>query len=817
MSAVGGKAAGLERLRALGVTVPDYFVILPDEDPQAHADAYAALADASAPALVAVRSSALAEDGARHSFAGQYTSVLGVRGWDAVRAAVATCRESGRSERVRAYCALHGLAPGPVAVIVQRMIVGDVSGVLFSATPEDPERVLITAGLGLGEGVVQGLVPCDTFRVDEAGSVTAERISKDTAVRLVDGAPREVSTTDAPTLSDDEARALAGLGRRIAEAFGAAIDLEWTRADGVLHLLQARPVTAPIPRGRRLLWDNSNIIESYNGVTTPLTYSFANNAYTIVYQLFLRVMGVREAVIQANSAVFPRMIGLVRGRVYYNLNAWYRVVALLPGYRANKAFMEQMMGVGEVAADEDAEVAAAGWQDRLGALPELLRLGARLAWRLVRVRHDNEAFTGHFEAVYARWRGAPLATMPAEALVESYEALERELLQAWSTPIVNDFFTMIFYGTLRSLCRGAVPDVPELHNELLAGEGDLDSVAPMRDALALAARIRADASLRSEVLGAADADALRALQTHPATEAAWAAWMGAYGDRCVNELKLETPSLRQDPSMLLSALRNYLRAPPPDEASAPEGAAVRARAEACAAAAFRGPRGLLFRWVLGQARARVRDRENLRFLRTRVFGLARDLFRALGARMTEAGAIDDVEDVFYLTVPEALGWVRGTCASAAFRSTVAVRRAEFDGYRRGPAPADRFRTYGAVHAANPFTAPARAAPASDGVLRGTGCCPGVVEAEVAVLADPHGGAALQGQILAAFRTDPGWVPLYPSVSGLLVERGSLLSHSAVVAREIGLPTIIGIPGLTTALRTGDRVRMDGAAGTVEHV
>jgi pyruvate,water dikinase len=810
----GGKAAGLRRLQALGFDVPAFFVVPPDADPDGFRQAYDRLGR-----RVAVRSSALAEDGVRHSFAGQYLSVLGADGWDAVRDAIRTCRASGRSERVLAYCALHGLTPSPVAVVVQAMVEGDASGVLFTATPEDPERVLISAGLGLGEGVVQGLVPCDTFRVSADGAVEAERVAKDSAVRLVDGSPIEVPTADphASTLSDAQARTLAEMGRRVAEDMGVDVDLEWTRAGDVLYLLQARPVTARIPRGRRLLWDNSNIIESYNGVTTPLTYSFANNAYTIVYQLFLRVMGVREDVIRANSSVFPRMIGLIRGRVYYNLNAWYRVVALLPGYRANKAFMEQMMGVGEVAAEEDAEAAAATWQERLGAVPEVVRLAARLLWRLWRVDADNDAFTRHFNVVYGRWRGVDVAALPPEGIVEAYEALERELLWAWSTPIVNDFFTMIFYGTLRGLCGKWVTDAGELHNELLAGEGALDSVAPMRDALALAALVRADASLMPIVRDGTDIEARTAIQAHPSAGPAWRAWMDAYGDRCVNELKLETPSLRQDPSFLVQTLRNYLRASA--DAGSPatdEGAAVRSRAEARAFAAVRGPRRWLFRWVLGQARARVRDRENLRFLRTRVFGLARDLFRALGVHMAAAGALEAPEDVFHLTVPEALGWVRGTAPSLAFRETVAVRRREFDGYRAAPPPADRFRTRGAVHAHNPFTGPSKAVP-QGGVLRGTGCCPGVVEGDVAVLADPHGGAVLDGQILAAFRTDPGWVPLYPSVSGLLVERGSLLSHSAVVAREIGLPTIIGIPGLTRALRTGDRVRMDGAAGTVEKV
>lgn len=793
---VGGKGAGLGQLVRIGLPVPEFFVLPPGDALDDLAEAYAALGGGR----VAVRSSAVGEDGALHSFAGQYVSVLGVEGLDALRDAVATCRASGEGERVRAYCALHGLTPSPVAVVVQRMVEGDASGVAFSATPEDPDRVLISAGLGLGEGVVQGLVSCDTLRVAAGGAVEADVVRKDTAVHLVDGAPREVPVRepDAAALTDGQARALATIARRLEAELGGPQDVEWTREGDRLWILQTRPVTTPVPRGQKLLWDNSNIIESYNGVTTPLTYSFANQAYTIVYQLFLRVMGVEEEVIRRNSSIFPRMIGLVRGRVYYNLNAWYRVITLLPGYRFNKAFMEQMMGVGEVAAEEDAHAEAASWQERLPELPRLLRLGGRLLWRLRMLDRDVAGFHANFDRVYGEWRGKDFARMRAEELVDAYEAMERELLWAWSVPIVNDFFTMIAYGTLRKLCGSWAGDEGgQLHNELLAGEGGLESTAPMHAAIALAA------SLREHGVPA------EAAATDPRTKPAWDAWMARYGDRCVNELKLETPSLRQDPSFLVETLRNYLRNPP----SLAGDTDLRAQAEARAFANLSGLRAMVFRRVLAQARGRVRDRENLRFIRTRIFGIVRDLFRGLGARMVEAGALADVEDVFFLTVPEALGWVRGTAPSVAFRETVDVRRREFAGYSEGAPPSERFHTRGAVHAANPFVGKPRAA--AGGALVGTGCCPGEVEGAVAVLADPHQGAALNGEILVAFRTDPGWVPLYPAVSGLLVERGSLLSHSAVVAREIGLPTIIGIPGLTAAVKTGDRVRMDGAAGTVE--
>lgn len=791
--AAGGKGNGLARLVAAGAKVPPFFVIPPAADPAAFQAEFGTLQG-----CVAVRSSAIAEDGATHSFAGQYVTVLGVDGWSNVLNAVETCRQSGTSERVLAYCAMHGLTPSPVAVIVQEMVEGDASGVCFTATPEDPDRALISAGLGLGEGVVQGLVPCDTFRVGADGVVAAELAEKDTAVRLVEGVPAEVSADpNQVTLTTEQVATLVVECRRLATAFGTPLDIEWTRRGSDLFLLQARAITTPIPQGRRLLWDNSNIIESYNGVTTPLTYSFANHAYTIVYQLFLRVMGVEDDVIRANSSIFPRMIGLIRGRVFYNLNAWYRAVQLLPGYAFNRGFMEQMMGVGEVAADEDAGVVEPrDWR----GLPRLIRLGLTMAWRLRTVDADVAGFHKHFDHTYILWRNRDLTKMTPEELVEAYEVLERELLWAWSVPITNDFLTMIFYGTLRKLCGTWVGDSGQLHNELLAGEGGLESVAPMHAALAMAE------ILRGKVSADFTADAAFAV---PGFRAAWDEYIARYGDRCVNELKLETPSLRQDPSFLWESLRNYLRAPPVKTGGEQ---AVRLDAERRAFTPLRGLRRIVFRWVLGMARARVRDRENLRFLRTRIFGLVRDIFRALAVHMVRAGAITEAEDVFYLTVPELLGWVRGTAASLAFKETISVRRREFDGYRAGEVPSERFHTRGAVHAHNRFYRPN---VANTGGLTGTGACPGVVTGPVVVLADPHEGATLNGEILVAFRTDPGWVPLYPAISGLLVERGSLLSHSAVVARELGLPTIIGIKGLTAALKTGDRVTMDGAAGTVE--
>jgi pyruvate,water dikinase len=212
----------------------------------------------------------------------------------------------------------------------------------------------------------------------------------------------------------------------------------------------------------------------------------------------------------------------------------------------------------------------------------------------------------------------------------------------------------------------------------------------------------------------------------------------------------------------------------------------------------------------------VRDRENLRFERTRVFGRARRIVLAMGERLTEAGRLDDPRDVFFLEVGELLGAVEGTATTADLRGLVRVRRAEFAAFA-GEAPAERFRTEGAV-ALSPLLQTNKLEAAGEGERRvGLGCCPGVVEGPARVVRDPRGVTLALGTILVAERTDPGWVLLFPSCAGLVVERGSLLSHSAIVARELGIPAAVAVPGATGWLRDGDRVRLDGATGTVERL
>ena len=557
-----------------------------------------------------------------------------------------------------------------------------------------------------------------------------------------------------------------------------------------------------------------------------MTFSVIRRAYATVYRCVCEVLGVSPTVIRGSQPVFDNMLGLIRGRVYYNLRNWYLLLRLFPGFAYNRGFMEAMMGVKE-SWEPEREPEPSALQRWLVGGQALARLGLRTSLNFWRIRTLVDRFERHFEAHFQRWAAMDFRAMKPHELAAVWTEMQRDVLEQWRAPIINDLFVMINYGLLKKLCASWCGDVSgSLQNDLICGEGGIRSTEPTFRLMQLARVARADPALRT-LFATTPAtrlwEAVRGDDRFVSFRAGFEEYLQLYGFRCMNELKLEEPTLRDRPDFAFQVLKNYVAAPAePDPAAILEREReVRRSAEARARQAIRSPaRRAIFRRVLGNARLGVKNRENMRFARTRIFGLVRELVRALGAHLARAGVLAEEDDVFHLTLDEVLDFVKGTAVTTRLRDLAALRRAEFDEYRRDEdgEPDDRFETFGMVYHRNRLKARATVAAASpDGVLRGIPCSPGRVTGAVKVILAPSDDAQLDGEILVAGRTDPGWVPLYPSVSGLLIERGSILSHSAIVAREMGIPTIVGVPGLTSTLRTGQRVTMDGTTGAIELV
>jgi pyruvate,water dikinase len=489
---------------------------------------------------------------------------------------------------------------------------------------------------------------------------------------------------------------------------------------------------------------------------------------------------------------------------------------MLPGFQVNRTFMEQMMGVREPLPEHIvAELAS----DRRGAR---IWDAFNLAWSVTGLIHNYwmlprnmRRFTQRFEDALATG-AADLSDWPADRLTGHFYELERRLLTRWDAPLVNDFFAMIFYGLLGKLCEKWLGS-KELQNDLVVDSGPMVSAEPARRVREMGALAAKSPELAELLRTGSLEDIRRVLPQNAPLRDAYDAYLVKFGDRCLEELKLESPTLHDDPLTLLRAVGQVAGQAAVNATPAEDSRSDKAIAEAEARLKGHWVRLALFRWVLRNARDRVRDRENLRFERTRLFGRVRRIFVELGRRFREAGCLDDARDVFYLEQEEIFGFVGGTCTTASLRELVATRRHEFEGYRAGPPPPDRFETRGVV-----YTCPVSAAAALGGddageERRGLGCCAGRVRGKVRVVRDPRNHGLRSGEILVAERTDPGWILLFPLAAGLLVERGSLLSHSAIVSREMGIPAVVSVPGITSWLNDGDEVEFDGATGVVRRL
>lgn len=798
--------------------------------------------------LLAVRSSATLEDGAHASFAGQFDTVLGVPAGDAtaLHHAIRRVWASANSAHARAYRQQHALGDVRMAVVLQELVEPYAAGVAFALDPVTGNRqtAVVSAVHGLGEGLVSGEVDADTWHVamNPSSPFRYTAAAKERALRSdTAGGTVWVALPDAqanqPVLSDDEVLRVAEAVRHLSRTLGAPQDIEWAlvernpASDRELVLLQTRPITTLVveppsdPRGPgRRVWDNSNIVESYSGVTTPLTFTFARSVYEDVYRQFCRLMGVDEELIRENESAFAHMLGLVRGRVYYSLINWYRLIALLPGFAWNRAFMERMMGVQEtLEAPPPPPSSGSRWRD----LARLVRMIVRMIRAHGTLKHSVPAFRAHVQSTLDPLRATQLDTWEAPRIAVLYRQLEERLLHHWRPPLVNDFFAMIFFGVLGRLIDRWIPAAaPTLGNDLLCGEGGIISTEPARRVMALAGQVRDNPVWLATFESEPDDGALwHEIETTPDVSelhAAFLDYIDAFGDRCLEELKLETVTLREDQSFLIRMVRAYVAqgSMDPDAALAHE-QQVRRSAEQIVRSQLGGWRLPVFFWVVRGTRARVRDRENLRFERTRVFGIVRRMMLGLGQAFVRADLLDDRRDVFWLTIEEVLAVAEHDGGPRELRPLVAERRGAFASWEQDAAPPDRFETTGPLGA---WEGPRieevphlEAGEAVVGAMQGTGCCPGVVRAPVRIVRDPRDAVSLSGCILVAERTDPGWTLLFPAARGLLVQRGSLLSHSAIVAREMALPCVVGIPGLLDTLVDGEMVEMNGTTGVVQRV
>lgn len=773
-------------------------------------------------ANISVRSSAHDEDSALHSFAGQLSSILYVPTFEKTLIAIKECWASAYSERSLHYRTINNLEKVniKVSVILQEMIDPEKSGVVFTCNPINGrnDQIFINSVYGVGEGLVSGELDADTFIVEKHhGKLVDKTIVEKTNV--------EGKLRNEDSLTPSQIEEIYKESKKIESFYGRAQDIEWAIKDYSLYILQARPVTTQtdILNGTLYVWDNSNIVESYGGHTMPLTFGFAHYVYHQVYVQFCEILLVPRDRIKEMDYFLKNMLGLFYGRVYYNLLNWYKLTSILPGYKYNRSFMETMMGTDEALQDEIAErVKPPEFHNGIGAKFRQFITGMKFFYFHLTIQSVVNNFLKDFHIVYNKFRKINFNQLPADQIYEHYLRLEREMLWKWHAPIINDYLCMIHYGMFKNLTSKWLFQLGDsFHNDLLAGNGNLESAEPTKKLIQYSSYIAKKDELKKLILSTPNDMCLEALNQSEFQEFYYMVldYIDRYGFRCMSEMKLEQKDMHQDPSLFFVFIKNLINSGQTDLAEYEKREKViRENAEKLLNQNLSGFKKIIYRWSLDHARKAVMNRENTRFCRTRIYGVVRSMFYAMGDDFTKSNIIDKKEDIFFLSLDELKGALEGTNSIQNLRSVIELRKNEYE-YYKSVEPAARFFTRGPVYWNNRHIPKEEVVVLDttlrDNQMRGTPCSPGIVEGIVKVIIDSNDDMTLNGEILVTERTDPGWIPLYPSVSALLVERGGLLSHSAIVAREMGLPTIVGIKGLTKKLKTGMKIKINGETGLIE--
>lgn len=784
---------------------------------------------------LAIRSSAVGEDDLKASFAGQMDSFLFISKLESYIESIKKCWASIFSERalIYRYISKLPLLDIKIAVIVQRMIFGEVSGVMFTANPVDnrSDEMLINSTYGLGEGIVSGELNTDNFYIDKKNDSIKTEIIEKTHMISFDKDKKE-GTTKIPvdkskqniaSLSKNQIKKLVKLGKQIESIYGQPQDIEWTIKSSRIYILQARPITTlnlETSNDNKIIWDNSNIIESFPGITKPLTFSFARTAWASVFRQSARAMGVPEKVIRENNELFENMLGLVNGRVYYNLIKWYQFVSFFPGFKQNRKYMEQMMGVKESLEFQEQKNRFIT-KEKILSLHRYIQLIYGLVKNYFILDKEVERFHENFENNYNMLIQYDFENMKPKEVMDHFLKAKKSLLKDWKVEGINDYSAMIFYGLVRSLTKKyKLDENNSIHNDLFCGEKNMDSTKPTKQLLFLADEIKKDKKLYDLFHRNSEKHILKEINRkteYSKFKKQLQNYLDEYGFRCMGELKLEEKSLKDDPTFVITILKNYLNLETLNlDIINQREIEKRLRAEEIInkKLRWRPLRKTIFYWALRNARKNVRYRENMRLCRTKIFGLAREAFKSIGNSFACEGVIARPEDIFYLEVDEIFDYINKTNKNN-LRKIVDERKKIYEIFEKQDLP-ERFMTEEIKNIYQPVQITTRQEEIdyNDAILTGVSCCPGIVKNKVRVILSPNDDVKLNGEILVADKTDPGWVPLYPSVSGLLIERGSILSHSAIVARELGLPTIVGIKGLTKKVKDGQVVKMDGGKGIV---
>ncbi|MBI3287471.1 MAG: hypothetical protein HYZ68_05425, partial [Chloroflexi bacterium] len=750
---------------------------------------------------VAVRSSATAEDLPEASFAGQQETFLNVRGVPALLEKLHHCWASLWSERSISYRQVQGFDHLRVylAAVVQQMIPAEASGVLFAADPISNDRgvMVINSSWGLGEAIVSGLVSPDAFTVLKSDLSIVDRVisSKETMIAYADaGGTIQVAVPldrrEVPSLAEAQIVELARVGRSIETHYGEPQDIEWAYAGGQLYVLQARPITT---LKEEIEWNRSMFVELFPEPLSPIFTSVLKSLLQGMLDFTFRTLGFRPS---------PDMeaAGIFYNHPFFNRQYIEKTLAGLPPRTRDKLAAEIMNPFGE----QEGELS-------LEPSPPALRMGYGLLRFMLSALSQLPRIIERYQQELAAIESAPIETQSDRQVVDHLLHIAyRSLPQLLNYDFLMIALTGIMYQVLGRILRAYFGSEAEaLHAQLISGVAGNMTVKTNKGLWDLAAQVRRSPALRRLFQTTPAEDLLSALRTNREPEVH--EFMGAldrflkeYGHREIR-IDIVYPTWKEDATPVFGFIQRYLEA---DEEASPyvqEERLGHAREEAERRIDQRLGRDLrgrlirpLFRWILRHSQEYSRERDTMHFYMTASFPILRRIVFELGRRWTQPGWLDKPEDLFFVTIEELKTFPD---QARPLQDLVRERRAEWERSKDRAIPIiirGRQEIY------------AEEARPGQKQVRGTAGSPGRIRGRARLIRGPEDFHRLQrGEILVAPLTTPVWTPLFAVAAGLVTDTGGILSHGSIVAREYGIPAVVGSKVATQLIADGQMITVDG--------
>lgn len=658
--------------------------------------------------LYAVRSSCDVEDSSENSFAGCFKTVLNVNKEQLEEAAFQVFESFGEYSG---------------KVIIQEMISSEISGVIFTANPIGIlNEMVVVAGLGLGDGVVEDKVNTSTYYYNI-----------DDKIYYYDGEN---------ILKNDVVKELIQIAQTIKEHFAFEADIEFAIHDGRIYILQVRPITTLKDVNEMIILDNSNIVESYPGISLPLTQDFVKEIYYKVFRSLVHRLTADKALVGKMDERLKNMTDIANARVYYRISNWYNVLSLLPFSKKIISIWQEMLGVTNKKVTCDFK---AGFKTKAHVLGSFINL-------IITSPKKMEELNQYFMEKQGEYRLLIDKAHTTEELLTAYETIMQDLTSVWDITLVNDMYSFIF--TALSGKKGKVR---------LANIKNLESMKPVIELNELVKLYKSQGL--SDIYLAKEKE-----------------YIENFGDRCLEELKLETKTYRTNPELL----RQYI-----------EGAEV---------LAISGETTMgKDKYFVKKAKTGIYNREISRMNRTRIFGMAREIMLRIGDNFVMQGYLKSREDVFYL-------FYRELSENQDYTQVVEERRKLYKNYESLPAFSrlvfkDKIIHKNYVHSGTELLE-------KPDKLFGIASSVGMVKGEVLVIDSPDINIDTSNKIIVTKTTDPGWVFLIKNSLGIIAEKGSMLSHTAIITRELKKPSVVNVKDITKVVKTGDVVELNAAEGMV---